>query len=98
MFNLQPSQFHGSDLIQTLIGHAELQDYFINFINHLDPNIGASNTIESSENLIDWPRFSVDSKELLTILDGPIPLSITKDDFRQAPIDFLIQLGLANPL
>jgi hypothetical protein len=48
--------------------------------------------------LIDWPRFTVNSKKLLTILDGPVPLNITKDDFRQEPIDFLIQLSLADPL
>jgi acetylcholinesterase len=90
-------QFHASDLVQTILGHAELQDYLINFINHLDPN-GASNASLLNETLINWPRFSTDTRELLTILDGSVPLTITKDDFRQEPIQFLMDVSLELPL
>jgi len=93
--------FHGSDLIQTLFAHAELQDYLLNFINNLDPNKGnqgSNSTGHSSEKLISWPKFSTSSKQLLTILDGDVPLEITKDDFREEAIQFLLQYTLANPL
>jgi len=90
--------FHGADLIQTLFAHAELQDYLINFINNLDPNKGYRSTGNSSEKLISWPRFSTTKKELLMMLDGTIPLEITKDDFREEAIQFLTQYTLANPL
>ena len=87
-------KFHASDLLQTF-GAGELQDYLINFINNLDPNVG---TAKSSEKLIYWPRFTTYSKSLLTILDGPVPLTISKDDFRRLAIDFLIMLGLKHPM
>jgi hypothetical protein len=87
------TQFHGSDLRQTIFTHAELQDYLINFVNHLDPNVGANSESESPGKLIYWPRFTDKSKDLLNILDGPVPLNITKDDYREEPISFLINLG-----
>jgi len=93
--------FHASDLIQTIFAHAELQDYLINFINNFDPNKGyqgSASTNGSSEGLIYWPKFSQAKKELLTILDGDVPLEITKDDFREEAIDFLVKFALENPL
>jgi len=88
--------YHASDLQQTILGHAELQDYLINFATNLDPNKGSS--AESSEHLLSWPRFSQSSQQLLTILDGATPIEITNDNFRAAPIAYLISAGLAHPL
>jgi len=99
--------FHASDLLQTFIGHAELQDYLINFINHFDPNgryrkesgseRGSGSEQGSGSELIYWPRFSPVTKELLTILDDSIRLDITKDDFRKEAIDFLVHFTAENP-
>jgi len=90
--------YHNTDLTQTIGGHGELQDYIIRFVNHLDPNVGSNNSNQSSEGLIYWPSYTTKSKILLTVLDGPVPLDITKDDFRVEPIDFLIKFTLDNPL
>jgi len=89
--------FHGSDLEQTILAHAELQDYLINFINSLDPNVGSGSKGEVSEKLLHWPQFSNKSKQLLTILDGPVPLNITTDDYRKEALDFLMALVLEQP-
>jgi len=90
--------FHGSDLIQTILGHAELQDYLINFVNNLNPNIGVEKGTEKSEHLIHWPQFDTKLKQLLQILDGPVPLNITVDNFREEPIQFLIDFEVEHPL
>jgi len=87
--------FHGSDLEQTIFAHAELQDYLINFINNLDPNKGFKG--DASEKLLNWPQFSTSSKQLLTILDGSVPLNITTDNFRKDAIDFLMNISLLEP-
>jgi len=90
--------FHGSDLEQTIFAHAELQDYLINFINNLDPNVDTEKGAERTENLVHWPQFDTESKQLLQILDGPVPLNLTVDDFREDAIQFLIDFSLAHPL
>jgi len=93
--------FHGTDLLQTIFAHAELQDYLINFINNLDPNKGyqgSNSTDGSSEKLVSWPKYSTTKQELLTILDGDVPLDITKDNFREEAIGFLVNFTLENPL
>jgi len=81
--------YHGSDTSQTY-GSGELQDYLINFVNDLNPNSGS--------NLPNWPQYTTDTKQLLTLLDGDIPIIITEDTFRQDSIDIDIQISLANPL
>ena len=82
-----------------MFGHAEFQDYLLNFINNLDPNVGTGNrSAESPENLINWPRYTPSSKQLLTMLDGAVPLTISKDDFRRAAIDYLILVSLRYPI
>jgi len=81
--------FHASDLLQTF-GAGELQDYLIHFVNNLNPNSGSI--------LPNWPQYSTTSKELLTLLDGLIPIVITSDTFRQNAINLLTQLSLASPL
>lgn len=66
-----------------------MADYLINFVNDLDPNGGS---------LLSWPKYSTSTQELLTFIDGLIPLVLTKDTFRQDGTSFLTQLSLANPI
>ena len=40
----------------------------------------------------------MDAKRLLTILDGSVPLTLSKDDFRDEAIQLLQDLSLAYPL
>ena len=66
-----------------------MADYLINFVNNLDPN---------GKTGIFWPRYTTSSPQLLTFLDGRIPLTITEDNFRVSGINKIMQLSLANPL
>jgi len=85
--------FHGSDLLQTIDGHAELQDYLINFVNHLDPNVGSN----PNKTLINWPRYNPFSKSLLMMSDSSPALSITKDDYREKAIGLITAVSLVEP-
>ena len=79
---------HGVDLID-IYADTDLTDYFIHFVNHLDPN-GAS--------VPAWPRFTLDSKNLLTFLDGNTPIIVGKDDYRIDGMKLLTEVLLDTPL
>ena len=66
-----------------------MTDYFIRFVNHLDPNGGT---------LFNWPKYHPEAPQLLTLLDGPTPMTITNDTFRQDAMAFLMQLALKYPV
>lgn len=66
-----------------------MAEYLIHFVNDLDPN---------GDSLLTWPKYSTSNPQLLTFLDGFIPLAITQDTFRQSGISFVTQLSLANPI
>ena len=61
-----------------------MTDYFVRFVNHLDPN-GAGVPV--------WPRYALESKKVLTLLDGDTPVTIGKDDYRAKGIELLEKLG-----
>jgi acetylcholinesterase len=77
-------------------GHAELQDYLINFVNFLDPNKAVDPALQDSR-IINWPQYNDQSKTLLTILDGAVPLNLTADTFRQDAIAFMTEISLEMP-
>ncbi|KAH9060193.1 carotenoid ester lipase precursor [Lactarius vividus] len=63
---------HGSDL---LLPGVDLTDYLIHFATNLDPNDRGLNP--------QWPRYTISSPQLLTLLDGPvINRTITLDTYR----------------
>ena len=66
----------------------------IRFVNYLDPNGRSTN---DSDGLF-WPRYTTSGGELLTLLDGPTPLAIGKDDFREEAIEAMAELSLKYPL
>jgi len=87
---------HGSDLVQNISGHAELQDYLINFVNFLDPNKKVDASLQDPR-IINWPQYDDKTVPLLTILDGAVPLNITRDDYREDAINFMTEVSLEMP-
>ena len=82
--------FHGMDLFD-LYGDTDLTEYFINFVNHLDPNgKGAPVPV--------WPRFVLGSRNRLTFLDGNTPVTIGQDDYRVGGMELLTRVLLDTPL
>ena len=80
--------FHGTDVID-IYDQKDLTDYLINFVNHLDPN-GAR--------VSEWPQFSLDSKKLLTLLDGNTSSVIGADDYRVQGMELLNKVLLETPI
>ena len=87
---LNSHQVHASDLLN-VYGGGEMADYLIRFASTLDPN---SDSLLSFQ----WPKYDLKSRRLLTFLDGLIPLTVSKDDYRQDATDYLTTVTLANPL
>ncbi|ETW78802.1 Esterase/lipase/thioesterase [Heterobasidion irregulare TC 32-1] len=79
---------HASDLLN-VYGSGDMVDYLVRFAATLDPNGNTG---------INWPQYTTASPQLLTFQDGLIPLTITQDTYRQAGMEFLMQLSLVNPL
>ncbi|KAI1788851.1 carotenoid ester lipase precursor [Ganoderma leucocontextum] len=79
---------HGTDILN-VYGGGDMTDYLVNFVNNLDPN-GATG--------INWPKYSLDSRKLLTFQDGLVPLTITKDDYRVDGFNVLTDLSLQFPI
>ena len=80
--------FHGMDLFD-LYGDTDLTEYFINFVNHLDPN-GKGAPV--------WPRFTPGSRNRFTLLDGDTPVTIGQDDYRVGGMELLTNVLLDTPL
>ncbi|KAI0265655.1 carotenoid ester lipase precursor [Gloeopeniophorella convolvens] len=80
--------FHSTDL-QNVYGPGDMTDYLIRFAATLNPN-GKTN--------INWPRYTTQSPQLLTFLDGPTPEVITQDTYRAKQLAFMTQLFLENPI
>jgi hypothetical protein len=48
--------------------------------------------------LPNWPQYNTGSKQLLTLLDGLVPIILTQDTYREDAMNLLMELGLENPL
>ncbi|KAF9007463.1 carotenoid ester lipase precursor [Cyathus striatus] len=79
---------HTSDLLN-IFGGQELTDFLIRFVVTLNPNGGASTQ---------WPKYSTQSPQMLTFLDGFLPTTITQDTFRIPGMNLLNNITLAHPL
>lgn len=69
----------------------ELLDYLIHFAVTLAPGQGG-------DKLLEWPRYTLGSRHLLTFLDGQEPLVITKDAYREEAMEVVLKFNAANPL
>lgn len=85
---------HGSDLLN-VYGGGELADYLIRFVSNLNPNDPAGGDGGVTFN---WPQYTTASPDLLTFLDGLIPMEISQDTYRQAAMEGLTQVTLVNPI
>ena len=72
-----------------IYGGGDLSDYLINFVNNLDPN---GKTVTS------WPKYTTANPQMLTLLDGLIPRTLSQDTFRKDGIALLTQLSLTHPI
>ncbi|KAH7928749.1 alpha/beta-hydrolase [Leucogyrophana mollusca] len=79
---------HTSDLLD-VYGPGDMTDYLIRFVANLDPN-GKSG--------IYWPEYTTQFPSLLTFLDGPVPLTIIQDTYREDAMNFLTEYSLAYPI
>lgn len=79
---------HTSDLANTFEG-GELADYLINFVTDLDPN---------GSGQVQWPKYTTSNPQILTFLDGDVPVAITQDTYRQEEMEFVMEMNLAYPL
>lgn len=82
---------HASDLLNSFFLGGELLDSIIHFTVSLDANAGEGQGI-------DWPKYDMTGRNLLTFLDGLIPQTITKDTYRKEGLDYLTSLNLQYPL
>ncbi|KAH9486207.1 Lipase 4 [Psilocybe cubensis] len=76
--------FHGSDLEINL-----LDDYLVRFVNNLDPN-GPSPRLT-------WPEYTTESPQLYTFPITGRP-ELSQDTYREAPMQYLMNLSLSHPL
>ncbi|ETW82244.1 Esterase/lipase/thioesterase [Heterobasidion irregulare TC 32-1] len=67
----------------------DFKELIVRFAVHLDPNGGTNATT--------WPKWTKDSPNLLTLLDGAAPISITQDTYRSDGIDYLKNLSRKYP-
>jgi carboxylesterase type B len=81
--------FHGSDLLHSfgilpglLLPTRTLQNYFLNFANHLDPNKGVEKRY-----LVDWPKWGSGSRRLCVF--GALENGLENDTFRQGAGQYL---------
>ena len=69
-------------------GPGDMTDYFVRFVNDLDPN-GATG--------VQWPTFDVLARRALQFQDGDAPLQVTQDSARLSGTDALAALSLRFP-
>lgn len=81
--------FHASDLLHSfgllpglLLPTRTIQNYFLNFANHMDPNKG----IEKNY-LVDWPQWENETRQLCEF--GALENGVMDDTFRQGVSDYL---------
>ena len=83
-----PFQAHSSDLAN-VFGGGVMVDYFIRFINTLDPN-GSSDPRAQ----VEWPRYDPERPQLLTFLPEHEKPSVvlTDDSFRKEQMEWLAEM------
>ncbi|KAJ7713986.1 carotenoid ester lipase precursor [Mycena metata] len=80
--------FHSSELANAY-GGGDLGAFFIRFITTLNPSAPNAS--------VKWPKYTTKSSDMLTFLDGDVPLAVTQDDYRVEAIQAMIELLLKHP-
>ncbi|KAI0763837.1 carotenoid ester lipase [Trametes elegans] len=81
---------HTTDLAN-VFGGGDMTDFLIRFVNILDPN-------DPKGKETYWPPYTVESPQLLAFVEGRTRLRVINDTFRQEANEFLMQLGLEQPI
>ncbi|KAJ6529348.1 carotenoid ester lipase precursor [Mycena capillaripes] len=79
---------HGTELTNAY-GGGDLGAFFIRFVATLNPS--------APHAVLKWPKYTTKSPDLLTFLDGAVPLAITQDDYRVEAIRAMNELLLKHP-
>ncbi|KAI0628200.1 carotenoid ester lipase precursor [Trametes polyzona] len=79
---------HSTELA-IIFGGQDMTDFLVRFVNTLDPNGGPE---------IHWPAYTREAPQLLAFVDGNRSLEVIPDTFRKEAMNFVTQLGLAQPL
>ena len=85
-------EFYGTPGIATAVPDFQGTDFLLNFVNNLDPNVFNKPAAANLSTTIFWPEYTTANRTLMTFLDGAVPLALSQDNFRVAPISFLAAL------
>jgi acetylcholinesterase len=66
-------------------------------VNNLNPNVFNKPEAAALSTTIFWPEYTTANRTLMTFLDGAVPLALSQDNFRSAPINFLAALTKQFP-
>ncbi|KAI0741844.1 carotenoid ester lipase precursor [Daedaleopsis nitida] len=75
---------HTSDLL-TAFGPGDMTDYFVRFVNDLDPNGGTE---------VQWPKFDTATRSALQFSDGDSAVQVVEDSARLDGTDVLTSLSV----
>ncbi|KZV67208.1 carotenoid ester lipase precursor [Peniophora sp. CONT] len=81
---------HTNDMTSIYAGGA-LLDYLIHFAVTLEPGQGG-------DGLLEWPRYTLEGRNLMTFLDGEEPLVITEDTYRKVAMEVVLEFNKENPI
>jgi acetylcholinesterase len=89
-------EFYGTSGI-TPVPDFQGTDFLLNFANNLNPNVFNNPAASALSTTIFWPQYTTGNGTLMTFLDGVVPLALSQDNFRTAPISFLADLSKQFP-
>jgi acetylcholinesterase len=90
-------EFYGTPGVTTPVPDFQGTDFLLNFANNLDPNVFNKRANAALSTTIFWPQYTTANRTLMTFLDGAVPLALSQDNFRTAPINFLAALSKQFP-
>ncbi|KAH7928750.1 alpha/beta-hydrolase [Leucogyrophana mollusca] len=80
--------FHGSDILN-VYGPGDMTDYLVRFVSNLEPN---------GDTGISWPQYTTEAPNMLTFLDGLIPLEVGQDTYRAEAMAYITNVTLTYPV
>jgi len=65
-----------------------MQNYWLSFVNHLDPNASPS-----TKNVTKWEKYDESMSNMVFLNKGS---EMVKDDYRKEGIEYIMKLGLGE--
>ncbi|KAG2008420.1 carotenoid ester lipase [Coprinopsis cinerea AmutBmut pab1-1] len=79
---------HATDLLNSFFLDGDMNEHLVRFATTLNPS-----------GRFHWPKYDTKNKHMLSYNDGIFnPLSLTKDDYREEAMQYLIDVTLENPV